>query len=77
MVTKNQHGWRLLAPMACVALDTDTEEPLFRHLIHRTMLASCLSVIQLITARASESAWNISEAFTIKPGRVRQIRTVR
>ena len=38
-VTKNQHSWRLLAPMACVALDTDTEEPLFRYLIHRTMLA--------------------------------------
>ena len=54
MVTENQHGWRLLAPMACVALDTDTEEPLFRHLIHRTMLASCLSVIQLITAHRVE-----------------------
>jgi len=39
MVTKNQHAWHLLAAMACVALDTDTEEPLFRHLIHRTRLS--------------------------------------
>ena len=44
MVTKNQRAWRLLAPMARVALDTDTEGPLFRHLIHRTMLTrSCLA----------------------------------
>ena len=39
MVTKNQRAWRLLAAMACVALDTDAEQPLFRHLIHRTILA--------------------------------------
>jgi hypothetical protein len=39
MVTKNQLAWRLLAAMACVALDTDAEQPLFRHLIHRTTLA--------------------------------------
>jgi hypothetical protein len=25
--------------MACVALNTDAEQPLFRHLIHRTTLA--------------------------------------
>src|SRR5205085_5830051 len=36
MVTKNQLAWRLLAAMTCVALDTDAEQPLFRHLIHRT-----------------------------------------
>src|SRR6266705_2854219 len=39
MVTKNQRAWRLLAAMACVALNTDAEQPLFRHLIHRTTLA--------------------------------------
>jgi len=39
MVTKNQLAWRLLAAMACVALDTDAEQPLFRHLIHRTTSA--------------------------------------
>jgi len=39
MVTKNQLAWRLLAAMACVALNTDAEQPLFRHLIHRTTLA--------------------------------------
>src|SRR6266705_3162647 len=33
MVTKNQRAWRLLAAMACVALNTDAEQPLFRHLI--------------------------------------------
>ena len=38
-VTKNQLAWRLLAAMACVALNTDAEQPLFRHLIHRTTLA--------------------------------------
>src|SRR5438105_12644231 len=37
-VAKNQCAWRLLAAMACVALDTDAEQPLFRHLIHRTTL---------------------------------------
>ena len=31
MVTKNQRAWRLLAAMACVALDTDSEELLFMH----------------------------------------------
>jgi hypothetical protein len=39
MVTKNQRAWRLLAAMACVTLDTDAEQPLFRHLTHRTTLA--------------------------------------
>jgi hypothetical protein len=39
MVTNNQRAWRLLTAMACVALDTDAEQPLFRHLIHRTTLA--------------------------------------
>jgi hypothetical protein len=39
MVTNNQRAWRLLAAMACVALDTDAEQPLLRHLIHRTTLA--------------------------------------
>jgi hypothetical protein len=29
----NQDSWRLLAAMACVALDTNAEWPLFRHLI--------------------------------------------
>jgi hypothetical protein len=33
--TKNQRAWRLLAAMACVALNIDAEQPLFRHLIHR------------------------------------------
>src|SRR5437870_3279351 len=33
MVTKNERAWRLLAAMACVALDADAEQPLFRHLI--------------------------------------------
>src|SRR6059036_1426467 len=37
-VTNNQRAWRLLAAMACVALNTDAEQPLFRHLIHRTTL---------------------------------------
>src|SRR5207248_5143930 len=35
-VAKNQRAWRLLAAMACVALNTDAEQPLFRHLIHHT-----------------------------------------
>src|SRR5437879_6413339 len=39
MVTENQRAWRLLATMACVALNTDAEQPLFRHLIHRTTFA--------------------------------------
>src|SRR5580692_4629800 len=39
MVTNNQRAWRLLAAMACVALDADAEQPLLRHLIHRTTLA--------------------------------------
>ncbi len=39
MVTKNHLPWRLLAAMACVALNTDAEQLLFRHLIHRTMLS--------------------------------------
>jgi hypothetical protein len=30
-VTKNQNAWRLLAPVARVALDTNGEQPLFRH----------------------------------------------
>jgi hypothetical protein len=30
-VPEDQRAWRLLAAMACVALNTDTEEPLFRH----------------------------------------------
>jgi hypothetical protein len=30
-VSNNQRTWSLLAAVACVALDTDTEEPLFRH----------------------------------------------
>jgi dihydrofolate reductase len=30
--SKNQCAWRLLAAVACVALDTDAEEPFFRHL---------------------------------------------
>jgi hypothetical protein len=30
-VSKNQCAWRLLAAMACVALDTNTEQPLFKH----------------------------------------------
>jgi hypothetical protein len=38
-VTKNQRAWRLVAAMARVALDTDAEQPLLRHLIHRTTLA--------------------------------------
>ena len=29
--TNNQRAWRLLAAMACVALDTNAERPLFRH----------------------------------------------
>jgi hypothetical protein len=33
MVTKNQRAWRLLPAMACVALNTDAEHPLFTHLI--------------------------------------------
>jgi hypothetical protein len=39
MVTTNQRAWRLLAAMACVALDTDAEQLLLSHLIHRTTLA--------------------------------------
>jgi len=39
MVTKNQRARRLLAAMACVTLDTDAEQALFRHPIHRTTLA--------------------------------------
>jgi hypothetical protein len=39
MVAKNQRARRLLAAMACVALDTDVEQALFGHLIHRTTLA--------------------------------------
>ena len=39
MLTENQRAWRLLAAMARIALDTDAELPLFRHLIHRTTLA--------------------------------------
>jgi hypothetical protein len=31
-VTKNQRAWRLLAAMACVALDIHIEQALFRHL---------------------------------------------
>src|SRR4029453_6035725 len=30
-VSKNQRTWRLLAAVACVALDTNAEEPLLRH----------------------------------------------
>ena len=30
-VSKNQGAWRLLAAMACVAFDVNTEQPLFRH----------------------------------------------
>jgi hypothetical protein len=37
--TKNQRARRLLAAMACIALDTDAEHSLLRHLIHRTTLA--------------------------------------
>jgi hypothetical protein len=33
-VLKNQRAWRLLAAMACVTLNTNTEQPLFRHSIH-------------------------------------------
>jgi hypothetical protein len=33
MVTKNERAWRLLAAMACVALDADAEQTLFRHLL--------------------------------------------
>ena len=32
-VPKNQRAWRLLAAMACVALDTNGEEPFFMHRI--------------------------------------------
>jgi hypothetical protein len=39
MVTKNHRAWRLLAAMARVALNTDAEQPLVRHLIHRMTLA--------------------------------------
>jgi hypothetical protein len=33
-VLKDQRAWRLLAAMACVTLNTNTDQPLFRHSIH-------------------------------------------
>src|SRR6059036_3924300 len=44
MLTKNQRAWRLLAAMACVALNPDAAQPLFRHLIHRTTLATIVGL---------------------------------
>jgi hypothetical protein len=38
-VSKNQRAWRLLAAVACVALDTNIEEPFFMHLITIRRLA--------------------------------------
>ena len=34
-VSENQCAWRLLAAMACVALDANGEEPLFMHPVTR------------------------------------------
>ena len=36
--TNNQHARRLLAAMARVTFDPDADEPLFSHLLQRTML---------------------------------------
>jgi hypothetical protein len=66
MVTKNQHAWRLLAAMACVALNTDAEQPLFRHRIHRTTFGTIVVLKALPFPHPGVEAEGIKDPVLIK-----------
>jgi hypothetical protein len=53
-VSKNQCAWRLLAAMACVALDVNGEEPLFMH-----------PVTQMNVTISISSIWKVSETIAM------------
>jgi hypothetical protein len=59
-VSKNQRTWRLLAAVACVALDANAEEPRFRHPI---IIRPCCNQ----DFPRSESAWEAAAALIDGP----------